>query len=59
MATETYEEHKARHELLHGYLDELVADWITQTGNLPSRCTVVQLLEWSFEQSRNPTTREQ
>lgn len=48
--------HKERHGLLHGHLDELVADWITHTKKLPSRATVLELMEWFAEQKENPTT---
>lgn len=51
----TREEHIARHKLLHQHLDELLGDWIGQTGKLPSKSTVFELMEWSFEQTKNPT----
>lgn len=51
----TPEEHKARHKLLHEHLDELIADWIWQTTNLPSKSSVLDLMEWSYQQTKNPT----
>ena len=53
--TLTPEEHKARHELLHKNLDELVADWRQHNPNVfPSKCTVLQLMKWSHGQTINP-----
>jgi hypothetical protein len=51
----TQEEHKERHAILHRNLDELVADWITQTGKVPSKGTVLDLIRWSSQQAENPT----
>ncbi len=54
----TIEEHKARHVKLHQSLDELVADWITNSGvdmPLPSEHTIYELIEWSHSQTLNPT----
>jgi len=50
----TKKEHKQRHEELHKALDELVADWLGNTKNLPSASTVMQLLQWSSKQARKP-----
>jgi len=47
----TTEEHKDRHILLHQHLDELVADWITETQGLPSKCSVLELMQWSRKQT--------
>lgn len=49
------EQHKKRHEELHKCLDELVADFIGQTGKLPSKTTVLELMEWSAQQTKEPT----
>lgn len=55
----TPEEHKQRHKELHRAVDELFADYIehhpNQIGfiNMPLQ----QLLEWSFEQTQNPTEK--
>ncbi len=50
----TEEEHAARHKALHASLDELLADWITQTRSLPSKTTVMEFLAWSAIQARKP-----
>lgn len=50
----TPEQHRQRHVALHRALDELVADWITQTGNLPSETSVYDLMQWSHRQTINP-----
>ena len=54
----TREQHRARHEELHRMLDELVADWITHTGNRPGGSTVLELVEWSAQQKIEPTEKE-
>lgn len=48
------QEHREHHMQLHKNLDELVADWIGETGNLPSQHTIFELMKWSHEQ----TTRD-
>jgi hypothetical protein len=53
----THEQHRARHGELHKMLDELVADWIAQTGKAPSQGTVLELIEWSGAQAIEPTVR--
>lgn len=50
----TPKEHKKRHEELHNNLDELVADFIMNTGSLPSKTTVLELIEWSHGQTIKP-----
>lgn len=48
--------HTARHKELHNSLDELFADYITQnTGKYPSNTTVLELLQWSYQQTKEPT----
>ena len=49
------EEHKARHQLLHKELDELIADFITHTKSLPSKTSLMELMSWSRIQTTNPT----
>ena len=49
------EEHIERHKELRKSLDELIADFIRHTKGLPSRTTVLELMSWSFEQTKNPT----
>jgi len=51
------EEHIKRHQELHKSLDELVADMIDQTTRTPSNTTVMELIKWSFEQTKNPTEK--
>jgi hypothetical protein len=48
-------EHKQRHEFLHKALDELVADMLTRTDRTLSTITVMQLMEWSHQQTLEPT----
>ena len=54
----TPEEHKQRHVELHRALDQLIAEWIGHTDSLPSRHTVLELMEWAHEQTINPTEQE-
>lgn len=51
----TREEHIERHKLLHRHFDELVADWISHTKDLPSKATIYDLMQWSHWQTINPT----
>jgi len=52
----TPEEHKQRHVELHKKLDELVADRIIYDKDfLPTKSTVMELIEWSYHQTLNPT----
>lgn len=50
----TNEEHKQRHTELHQKLDELLADFIANTGRLPSKTTVLELVNWSYQQTLKP-----
>ncbi|MBL8473819.1 MAG: hypothetical protein JNM98_18660 [Rhodocyclaceae bacterium] len=54
----TYEKHRERHAKLHGMLDELVADWITETGCLPSKSSVMELMQWSYMQTFDPSDKQ-
>jgi len=54
----TKAEHIERHKMLHGHLDELLADFITHTKKLPSQATVMELMEWSARQIENPDETE-
>ncbi len=47
-----------KHVLLHGYLDELVADMIRSTHALLSKTTIMELMEWSYRQTVNPDDGE-
>lgn len=51
----TPEEHKERHIKLHKMFDELLADFIGDTGKMPSKTPILELLNWSYEQTQNPT----
>ena len=46
--------HREKHRFLHQCLDELVADMIYHTKDLPSKTTVMQLMEWSNKQTKRP-----
>jgi len=46
------EEHKERHKTLHKCFDELIADFISETGRMPSETTVMDLIEWSYKQTQ-------
>ena len=54
----TKEEHRKRHIELHKAFDELLADFITQTENLPSKTSVFELVHWSHQQTIEPTEKE-
>jgi hypothetical protein len=45
------EKHRQRHIVLHSYLDEIVADYMTSTKKLASESTIMDLLKWSQEQT--------
>jgi len=49
------EVHRQRHITLHKHLDELIADFINQTGKRPSQTTLVELMLWSSDQAKTPT----
>jgi len=53
MKTENMEkqEHIERHKVLHKELDELIADFMQNTNNMPSQTTILELMRWSFEQT--------
>ena len=51
----TREEHIERHKQLHSSLDELLADWMINSGlERPLEHTILELLEWSYAQTINP-----
>ena len=49
----TDEEHRQLHVTLHDHLGILIADMILCTGMPVSGLTVVELLDWSYEQTRD------
>ncbi len=51
-------EHKKRHKELHRNLDELLADFIEHTKELPSRTTLMEFLKWSHQQTINPSEKK-
>lgn len=53
----TEEKHKERLLELHRALDELVADFINHTNKLPSKTSLMELMNWSFEQTKIPTKK--
>jgi hypothetical protein len=46
------EEHRKIHIELHKKLDELLADFINETKKLPSKTTIMELMEWSYKQTQ-------
>jgi hypothetical protein len=50
-------DHRQHHIELHEALDELVADWITNTDGRPSTSTVLDLMRWSNLQTLSPTEK--
>ncbi len=55
MTALTREEHIARHVDLHRAIDELVADFIRHTNRRPNATTLMEFMEWSHQQTQNPT----
>ncbi len=49
------QQHQLRHVKLHKYFDELLADFIGHTDNLPSTTTLTEFMTWSHEQTIHPT----
>lgn len=50
-----YEQHRIRHRTLHNNLDELLADMRRQTGREVFTLTVAELLQWSHQQTIDPS----
>lgn len=46
------EEHRERHKRLHLALDELTADFCSNTNRPPSKATIMDLIEWSYQQTK-------
>lgn len=46
--------HQERHVLLHAMLDELGADYMAHTSRILSEATVMELLQWSHQQTIKP-----
>ncbi len=52
------QKHKQRHVELHQAFDELLADYIRATQDLPSKTPILHLLEWSYKQTQEPDHQE-
>lgn len=53
----TQEEHKRRHDELHKALDELAADFICHMGKTLGGTPILELMEWSYQQTIAPTVK--
>jgi hypothetical protein len=53
----TVAEHRARHRMLHRFLDELVADFTDKSGGMPSKTSLMDFMKWSHEQTVSPTEK--
>jgi len=53
-AVRNHRDHIERHSYCHSVFDELIADYFNVTGNMPSKATVSDLMEWSATQTLNP-----
>jgi hypothetical protein len=52
----TKDEHRERHQLLHKMFDELAADYLLHHDSAHlTNTTLVQLLEWAYAQTLEPT----
>jgi hypothetical protein len=50
------EAHRARHIELHKAFDELLADYLMQHADaLPSKMSLLELIEWSHQETITPT----
>ena len=49
------EEHIARYGEFHKCLDELLADFFTHTERWAGETTLLEFIEWSYTQTKNPT----
>jgi hypothetical protein len=53
------DEHVKRHLKLHTALDELAADYLVNNkGKLLSTTSIIDLMKWSCEQTKNPSDKE-
>lgn len=50
-------EHHKRHEQLHKMLDELILDFITQTGKHSLDTNLQELSDWSKKQTQGETEK--
>ena len=49
------EEHKQRHIELHKSLDELMGDFVADTGRMLSQTNMLDFLNWSYQQTVFPS----
>jgi hypothetical protein len=49
-----HEKHRRHHVELHNGLDDLLADFISHTGKLPAKTSILELLKWSYKQTEDP-----
>ncbi len=54
----TKEEHRLIHVELHQSLDLLLADFLDHTGCLLTKTSVMDLMKWSHEQTKNPIIKD-
>lgn len=57
MLTVSPARHREIHKELHKAFDQLLADFIYHTEKLPSKTTLTELIEWSYEQTLNPSIK--
>jgi len=51
----TLDQHLERHVELHKMLDELVTDYINNTNNNLSNSSIMDLIQWSYSQTKPET----
>ena len=52
------EAHVRRHQELFAMLEELTVDWLRHAGKMPHEGTALDLMDWAFKQTTDPTERE-
>ena len=45
----TKSEHLLKHKIFHQNLDEMLAEFIAETGSLPTQTSLLQFIEWSYK----------
>jgi hypothetical protein len=50
----TSHEHRERHKTLHVMFDELLGDFISHTGKMPSETSLTTFMQWSHQQTIEP-----
>ena len=51
----TPEQHRQSHIELHDAFDRLLADYLLHhKGKVPSKTTLTELMEWSYQQTQHP-----